>query len=101
MSLRLCVLLWGNPGAEAALITYEDRVLELMGDHGARVLQRARSDGAEGAPLEVQTLEFPSQEALDGYLVDERRIALAGEREAAVARTVLFPVEMVQSDSPL
>lgn len=95
MSLRLCVLLWANPGAEVALIAYEDRVLELIGDHGAQVLQRARSDGTDGAPLEVQTLEFPSQEALDGYLADERRVALAGDRDAAVARTDLFPVDLV------
>ena len=101
MSLRLCVLLWANPGAEAALIAYEDRVLQLMGDHGAQVLQRARSDGADGAPLEVQILEFPSQEALDGYLTDERRVELAGQRELAVARTELFAVELVHADSSL
>jgi uncharacterized protein (DUF1330 family) len=95
MSLCLCVLLWPNPGGETALVHYEDRVLELLADHGARVLQRARSRGEGDAPLEVQILEFPSQTALDGYLTDERRAALAGERDAAIARTEVLPVELV------
>ncbi|HEX4116689.1 MAG TPA: hypothetical protein VHY18_12540 [Solirubrobacteraceae bacterium] len=95
MSIYLCVLLWSKPGTEEALRAYEDSVLGMMSDHGARVLQRLRSDGADGAPLEIQTLEFPSQEALDGYMQDERRTALAGEREAAIARTDVLPVELV------
>jgi uncharacterized protein (DUF1330 family) len=95
VSLNLCVLLWANPGAEAALVHYEDTVLELLGDHGARVLQRVRSDGADGRPLEVHVLEFPSQAALDGYMGDERRTALASEREAAIARTEVLQVDLV------
>ncbi len=95
MSIYLCVLLWSKPGTEEALCAYEDSVLGLMSDHGARVLQRLRTDGAGGAPLEIQTLEFPSREALDGYMQDERRTALAGAREAAVARTDVLPVELV------
>lgn len=95
MSVNLCVLLWPNTGAEIALIEYEDRVLELMPNHGARVLQRTRTDGADGAPLEIQILEFPSQTALDAYLVDERRTALSRERDAAIDHTEIFPVELV------
>ena len=95
MPVRLCVLLWPNPGAEAALIAYEDRVLELMASHGARVLQRARGDGADGAPLEIQILEYPSQGALDAYIADERRVAMAAEREAAIARTEVLPIDLV------
>src|ERR1017187_4145813 len=60
MSLTLCVLLWAQPGAGDALIAYEDRVLDLVSGHGGRVLQRARSNGADGQPLEIQLLEFPS-----------------------------------------
>jgi uncharacterized protein (DUF1330 family) len=95
MSLHLCVLLWPNAGAEQALVTYEDSVLELMGDHGARVLQRARTDGANGSPLEIQILEFPSQEALEGYIEDDRRTALAGERDSAIARTDVLEVDLI------
>jgi hypothetical protein len=91
----LCVLLWSKPGTEEALGAYEDTVLGLMGDHGARVLQRMRTDGADGAPLEIQVLEFPSQAALDGYMQDKRRTALAGERDAAIARTDVLAVRPV------
>jgi uncharacterized protein (DUF1330 family) len=95
MSIHLCVLLWSKPGAEEALCAYEDTVLGLMGDHGARVLQRMRTDGANGAPLEIQVLEFPSQRALDGYMQDKRRTALADERDAAIVRTDVLPAEPV------
>lgn len=95
MSVNLCVLLWPNPGADAALVDYEDRVLELMVAHDARVLQRARTDGANHAPLEIQILEFPSQTALEEYMKDERRMALASDRDAAIARTEVIPIDLV------
>ena len=60
----MCVLLWAQPDADDALIAYEDRVLALVPEHGGRVLNRARSSGADGQPLEIQLLEFPSGAAL-------------------------------------
>jgi uncharacterized protein (DUF1330 family) len=92
MSITLCCLLWAHPGREEDLVAYEDRVLALIPDHAATVLSRVRSDGANGHPLEVQVYEFPSQEALDSYLADPRRVTLTAERDAAIARTELFPV---------
>ena len=77
MSLTLCVLLWARPGAEDGLIAYENKVLDLVPGHGGRVLQRARGGGADGQPLEIQLLEFPSAAALDAYMKDDRRTSLA------------------------
>jgi uncharacterized protein (DUF1330 family) len=96
MSLTLCVLLWTRPGADDALTAYEDRVLSLVPEHGGRVLQRARSRGADGQPLEIQLLEFPSAEALGRYMADERRTVLAGERDRAIARTDVIEVELIE-----
>ncbi len=95
MSLTLCVLLWAQPGADDGLVAYEDRVLSLVSEHGGRVLQRARSSGADGQPLEIQLIEFPSAEALDAYMTDERRTSLSAERDRAVARTQVINVELV------
>ena len=95
MSVTLCVLLWAHTGNEDALISYEDRVLDVAPAHGARLLQRARTDGSGGAPLEIQFLEFPSEGALDGYLRDERRTALAGERDRGITRTEVMRVDLV------
>ena len=92
----LCVLLWAEPGKEAALTAYEDQVLGLLADHGGRVLQRGSviPDGGNGErPAEVQFLEFPSQGALDAYMSDPRRLALAADRDAAVARTDVLRVQ--------
>jgi uncharacterized protein (DUF1330 family) len=94
-TLTLCVLLWAHPGAEEALAAYEDQVLALVPGHGGRVIQRARSGGAGGYPLEIHILEFPSPQALDAYRSDGRRQALAGERDRAIAKTEVIEVELV------
>lgn len=73
--------------------TYEDRVLALMSRHGGEVLHRLRGDGSSGNPHEVQSIRFPGQAAVDAYLADPDRLALADERDRVVARTELFPVE--------
>ena len=94
-----CCLLWARPGMEAALRAYEDKVLSLVPEHGGRVLYRGTvlpgARGGEGAgapPAEVQIQEMPSQASLDAYVNDPRRLALAAERDAAIARTDLFPL---------
>lgn len=97
MSLTLCVLLWARPGAADALAAYEDQVLHLIPEHGGRVLQRARGSGEGGQPAEIQFLEFPSAAALDGYMVDGRRTALAGVRDRAIARTEVINCELIPS----
>jgi uncharacterized protein (DUF1330 family) len=102
MPRTLCVLLWAQPGAQAALTAYEDRVLRLVPEHGGRVVHRARNSGvprapgggADGQPAEIQFLDFPSQTALDAYMADPRRTALAADRDRAVARTEIIDVEL-------
>jgi hypothetical protein len=48
-------------------------------------VQRGVTDGPEGRPREIQFFAFESQDALDGYVNDERRLALADERNRTVA----------------
>ena len=93
--MLLCVTLWPRPGREADLIAYEDAVLDLLVDHGARVVQRLRTVERADGPLEVQVLDVPSEEALAAYMDDPRRLALAPARDAAVARTEILRVTAV------
>ena len=93
--LTLCVLLWAHPGAEESLTAYEDQVLAFVPDHGGRVILRARSNGADGHPLETHILEFPSPQALDAYVADGRRQGLAAERDRVIARTEIIEVDLV------
>jgi len=95
MAVTLCVLLWARPGREADLIAYEDRVLGFVPDHAGRVLQRVRTAGEAGQPLEVQLVQFPSEDALGDYMADERRGALSGDRDAAIERTEVLRVDLV------
>lgn len=96
MSLTLCVLLTATPGNAALLAEYEDRVLELLLAHGARVLQRVRAIDPRSQPLEVHVLEFPSEEALEDYMQDPDRVALSELRDRAIAHTDLLRVEVVE-----
>jgi uncharacterized protein (DUF1330 family) len=93
--VTLCVLLWARAGEETALVAYEDAVLALVATHGGRVVQRARTDGAGGAPLEVHLLQFPSEGAFDAYMHDPQRAALASQRDRAIARTEVHRVVLV------
>jgi uncharacterized protein (DUF1330 family) len=95
----LCVLLWPHEDQADALIAYEDAVLPLVAEHGGRVVQRVRARETEeatagdDAPLEIQILEFPSQTALEAYMVNPRRAILIRQRDVAIART-----EVIRSD---
>lgn len=90
--MTLCCLLWAVPGQEQAMTAYEDEVLALLPDHGISVVQRVVGGGADGTPHEVQIHAVPNQAALDGYVNDPRRLALAETRDRVVARTELFGV---------
>ena len=70
-------------------------MLDLIPQHGGQVLQRARGSGEPGQPLEIQLLEFPSAAALDEYMTDDRRTALAHVRDHAIARTQVINVELI------
>jgi uncharacterized protein (DUF1330 family) len=91
----MCVMLWPRPGRDEGLAAYEDQVLALVPEHGGQVLQRVRGDGAGGQPLEIQILTFPSPDALAAYMNDQRRTALAADRDRAIARTEVINVELI------
>ncbi|MCV7251156.1 hypothetical protein H7J86_03170 [Mycobacterium hackensackense] len=89
------VFLWARSGMEQALVDYEDAVLALVGEHSGKVVHRARTDGAAGRPLEIQLFEWASAEAMDGFMADPRRTILSRQRELAIARTEIVPVQPV------
>lgn len=91
MPVMICVLLTAIPGREVLLAEYEDRVLGLLPDHGARVEARVRA--VEGPPTEIQILEFPSAQALDDFEQDPRRAELSEIRNAVIASTTVIRVE--------
>jgi uncharacterized protein (DUF1330 family) len=98
MEVNLCVLLWAHEGREADLSAYEDRVLGLLAEHDGYLIQRARTvdgKGDDSEPTEVQFLRFASEAALDGFMHDARRAALADQRDAAIAMTQVLRVRLL------
>ena len=85
------MLLCAVPGREALLAEYEDRVLELLSDYGARIDARLRA--IEGPVTEIHILEFPSEQALADFQDDPRRTPLSEIRTAAIASTTVIRVE--------
>ena len=67
-----------TPDLADRAVAYEDAVLALLADHGARVVYRGRRrPGQDPAlPLEVHLLWFPTRTAFDAYLADDRRVEL-------------------------
>lgn len=101
MTVRLCVLLWRTDSPVGQLEAYEDEVLALLPDHGGRVVQRLSIEGTPDEPCEVQVLEFDSPGHLDAFMADERRQAMAPQRDATIARTQVLRVraEVVRGQS--
>jgi hypothetical protein len=91
----LAFLGYAPEAGRRAAHAYEDAVLSLLPDHGARVVYRGtRAQGEDEAlPLEVHLLWFPGQGALAAYLADDRRAALRAEFGDVFARTDVVTVE--------
>lgn len=95
MTVTLCVLLWAADGRAADLAAYEGDVLRLLDDHGGAVLQRVCRAEPGDEPDEVQLIRFSSEAALEGFMADPRRTAMAARRDACIARTDAWRVDPV------
>ena len=91
--ITLCVLLSAIPGRQTSLAHYEDQVLALLGDHGGRLLARIRSGDRPWS--EVQLIEFVSEDGLESFQQDPRRLALSTWRDESIASTTIVRGERV------
>lgn len=80
-----------------AAVAYEDAVLPLLAEHGARLLYRGRRAAGEdeALPLEVHVIWFPGRGAYEAYLGDARRGALLREHGEVFARKQAVTMETV------
>ena len=97
MTLRMCVLLWEQPGRDTELAEFEDPVLARVPAHGGTVVARDTVvNRRDGDPLEVQILEMPDEQALAAYMNDPGRLAVIERRDSIIARTQVLRLR----DSP-
>ena len=69
MGVTLCVLLWARAGRRRRARRVRGRgapARRRARRRGTRA--RARTDGVDGAPLEIHLIEFPSEDAFDAYM---------------------------------
>ena len=96
MTVRLCVLLWEQPGRSDDVVAYEDAVLALLPNYGGKLLTRSKVlDRSAGDPFEVQIIELPEESALSAFLSDSTRstIARVHDRDRVIARTQVLRLE--------
>jgi uncharacterized protein (DUF1330 family) len=77
---------------------FEDEVLPLLGDHGARLLFRGRrlAEQDESLPLEVHLIVFPDRTSLQAYLADDRRQSLLAKYGEVFTRRCAVEVETIK-----
>jgi hypothetical protein len=77
---------------------FEDEVLQLLGDHGARLLFRGRrlADQDESLPLEVHLILFQDRSSLQAYLADDRRRSLLAKYGEVFTRKCAVEVEAIE-----
>jgi hypothetical protein len=77
---------------------FEDDVLQLLGDHGARLLFRGRrlAGQDESLPLEVHLIVFPDRASLEAYLADDRRQRLLAKYGDVFTRKCAVEVETIE-----
>ncbi len=44
----------------------------------------------------MQFIEFPSEDAFNAYMVDDRRVAMSAERDRVVDQTQVLRVDLVE-----
>lgn len=93
--LVLCVLLWARDNRHEDLSAYEDVVLALLSEHGGEVAQRLRMVAPDDGPTEMQVIRFSSRQGLDSFMADDRRLALAMQRDEVVGRTEVMEAVVV------
>jgi hypothetical protein len=96
-SFTLAFVGWAAPDRAAAAAAYEDAVVPLLADHGARVEHRGRRALGQdpSLPIEVHILWFPSRSAFDAYLADPRRAALVEEHGEVFEQTLVVELDTV------
>jgi uncharacterized protein (DUF1330 family) len=82
---------------------YEDEVLVLLDDHGARLLYRGRRAAGQDAalPLEVHLIWFPHHAAFDAYMSDARRLALKERYGDVFSTTEVVVLETLAGDAAM
>ena len=84
MTVTICCLLWSHPGSDEELHSKLAQSLSgVVGNYGGTPLSLYRRKDSSLGPLEVLTIRWPSQEALEHYRVctDAQEVISVGNQE--------------------
>ena len=85
---------WATPDTGDDLSRYLDGIVDLIVEHGGVVAQRGVTDASDDQPLEIHFCQFESEDILDNFMGDKRRVAFAPERERVIARMEIMRMTM-------
>ena len=97
--LTLAFVGYTHPDLSERAVAYEDAVLPLLVEHGAKLLARVRRAPGQDAslPLEIHLIWFPHRRALDAYLGNPRRQTLLESYGDVFRLTQVVEVEQIAS----
>jgi len=93
--IYLTQLVFVREGKEDLFNQFEDVAIPLMEEHQGRVLYRLRPDAdayvtsEDERPYEIHFLSFPSDDQLNAFMSDPRRLASAHLKDQSVRSTLL------------
>lgn len=88
--LSIVVALRVDSGSIGAFERHERAAARTMARHGGRIERVVRTDAPAGEWFEVHLIVFPDDGAFAAYRADPETLALAAERDAAIAATWTF-----------
>jgi uncharacterized protein (DUF1330 family) len=92
LMIHILAMLHAGAGGVKSLRAYERKVMPILEEHGGKLLSAFTPQGHDQpeCPDEVHLLEFPSDEAFQSYLSDERVTGLSEMRGVAIAKAVVY-----------
>lgn len=92
-------LIFVKDGKAATFLEFEKQALPLMEAYNGKLLYRLRPgresfvDEEKELPYEIHIITFDSQQDLDAFMKDDRRLAYIHLKEASVKSTILIKGE--------
>ena len=92
-------LIFVKDGKAATFLEFEKHALPLMEAYNGKLLYRLRPgresfvDEEKELPYEIHIITFDSQQDLDAFMKDDRRLAYIHLKEASVKSTILIKGE--------
>lgn len=92
-------LIYVKPGKESVFLEFEDQAIPLMQEYTGQLIQRVRPraedfiDGEASKPYEIHIVSFDSEDKLQAFFLDDRRLLFKHLKDESVQSVLMFKGE--------